>query len=124
MKTYLKICSIVTILLVAGIILILCAGANDPYIPKEGIWFCEELQIQISFEPNQRSFKLVGEHKITCSWRHDKNSRYISVVCLEDKDTMYAAGDVVFSGKYVALDKQQYVLSDDTGKTYTFLRIA
>ena len=26
--------------------------------------------------------------------------------------------------EYVALDKQQYVLSDDTGKTYTFLRIA
>ena len=124
MKTYLKICGIVTILLVAGIILILCAGANDPNIPKEGIWFCEELQMQISFEPNQRSFKLVGEHKITCSWRHDKNSRYISIVCLEEKNAMYTFGDVVFCGEYVALDKQQYVLSDDTGKTYTFLRIA
>ena len=124
METFLKVCGIVTILLVAGIILILCVETDDPYIPTEGIWFCEELQLQVSFESNQRSFKLAGENKIICTWEHDKNSRYISIVCLEEKNAMYTFGDVVFCGEYVALDKQQYVLSDDTGKTYTFLRIA
>ena len=91
--------------------------------PDEGIWYCEELKIQLSFEDDS-SYTVVNGRSISCTWGNDRGSDVIMVLCQEPNIEEYRLGDTVFWGHYVHLTDDEYIVSDGTTSVeYTFERI-
>lgn len=120
MKTLL---CISTVFFVLFIVFTVAMFWEDPYVPKEGVWYCEELQIQISFEENNDTYVTEDGNQIMCTWSHDRNSKHFEVWCIDFNTHFYEYDDVVFSGTFVKLTNDQYILEDEAGKEYIFLRM-
>lgn len=108
---------------------------NHPkeYFPSEGVWYCEELQIQLSFNEPTGTFPfeepydcyfMVDGIKTASQWRVDKGSNIIAVTCqdLDCKDC--ELGESVFTGVFVSSDQNTLCLREYEGTAeYTFERI-
>ena len=90
--------------------------------PEDGVWFCDALRMQLSFDQNTPCYITQKENRIHCSWENDRGSVYIYIFCIEDT-SQYSYGDTLFCGKCVSLTDNEYVLEDtDTGNHYAFYR--
>lgn len=95
------------------------------FFPEDGIWYCEELQIQAAFGETGETFIVVEGEKIDCVWENDPGSEWLNIIS-QDRDTkVFKLGESVFSGTYVRLDETRLVLRDpDSGQEYTFVKIS
>jgi hypothetical protein len=50
-------------------------------------------------------------------------SKHFAIVCQESDNAKFALGEVIYSLDVVSLSETEYVLEDDAGKQYTFVRI-
>ena len=120
----------VSALLLIYLCVLLCACSLSTYEPRiifwrpeEGIWYCEELQIQLSFEENHDSYMVIDGIQIRCVWENDTNSQDIRVLCQGANTFGYGMGESLFSGRYVELSDDQYVVENrQTREQYTFIR--
>lgn len=94
---------------------------NKVWRPEEGIWYCEELQIQLSFDSRYKSYAILDDQMIVCACENSRGSKDILVLCQESIAGEYEIGDLIFSGRYVDLDGNRYVVRDMiTHELYTF----
>lgn len=112
--------------LLLGVFLLFCFSLGPvEQVPQEGIWYCEELKLQINFEQKTQSnaYILVDGEKILCQGGNDRGSPYLYVVCAE---TRYAAdypNGIVFSGEVISHNDEAFIAQElDTGAEYTFFR--
>lgn len=91
--------------------------------PEKGIWYCEQLQIQLSCE-DDNTYAVVNGKMIRCVWGNDRYSNVIGVECQESGIEEYRLGETVFWGYFVSLTDSEYVIRDaKSGVEYTFDRI-
>lgn len=119
--TALILLSILIVLLPA---LLFAFGEPVHFFPQDGIWYCEELQLQISFSDDDETFTYADGEKVYCSCDYDRGSAWLGLHCRNYYSKSYQVGDVVFDGEYVSLDEQTLVIYDqETDQNYTFLRL-
>lgn len=92
--------------------------------PEDGVWYCEELQMQLSFEKGQRSYVVLDGTNIVCACENARGSKDILVLCQQNNVRGYEIGDLIFGGRYVDMSDDTFVLRDkESQKIYTFVRI-
>lgn len=90
------------------------ARRGNPY-PKEGVWYCEELQMQISFDDSELSYYIENGKKIRCGW-HCKPYEYGIMY-------IYPKEDGANSFQFQRSTSDYFVVKDlDTGIKYKFVR--
>lgn len=91
--------------------------------PDEGIWYCEELKMQLSFEDDS-SYAVVNGEAISCIWENDRGSDVIGILCQDQNVEAHGLGDTIFWGYQLELTDDKYIVCDGvTGIAYTFTRI-
>jgi len=92
------------------------------WMPTEGIWYCEELQLQISFDRSE-SYIVIDGQKIACDCLNDRGSAWFCVL-IQEKNDLYPVGKEVFSARYVQLSEYEFIVSEEhTGKQYVFVKV-
>lgn len=110
------------ILLLLGIVTI-CSCRPAVVFPTEGIWYCDELQMQLDFEDRTETLVETDDTKVKCQWFSDRGSPYIAVAC-DVKNCEYCPyGECIFKAEYSSLSETELILkSIHDGKIYTFYR--
>ena len=106
-------------------LLILCAGCTpDQYEPEDGVWFCEVLQMQLSYEKDVQSFFVENGDKIICACGSDKGVPYLFVSVQEAHHPIYALGEEIFCAKIISVSETEFVVYDERNECqYVFLPI-
>lgn len=111
------------------LIIVICisfVGCPKPveYMPPDGVWYCEELEIQLSFEPNAESYAMVNGVKVACSVGNDPGTKSFWVTCIESVLDM-SPGYVLWEAEYVHRDEYEFVVKEQhTGRIYTFTKLS
>ena len=97
---------------------------NEEYTPRDGVWYCEELKMRLSFSKEHLSTVVVGGEELQCACINDIGSDNIYVLCQESDNQVYALGELILCLEYVSLDGEAYTVKDHrTEETYIFLRL-
>ena len=99
-----------------------CTFVFEHPSPKEGIWYCEELMIEIDFS-------CLIEHDVNCAKKYNEDGTYQEILCFrhygpgiticsQDQQEYYIANGTCSYKKGVL-----YVTTHDTKHTYVFVRI-
>lgn len=93
------------------------------WVPEEGIWYCEELDMQLSFSSSDDSYIVIDGEKVICSVRNNRGSKTFSLLIQESGVPNYKLGDAVFRGEHVSLTEEAFTVKDrDSRKQYVFIR--
>lgn len=118
---------LITFLLVTGIFTFLIFSGILPaprYEPEDGIWYCAELQIQLSYEQDVEGFIVKNGEKILTTCGSDQGVKKVFVLCSQEKHPDYPWGELMFSAEIISLDEESLVVYDEqTDKSYIFMRI-
>ena len=103
----------------------LCTGCvPTQYEPQEGVWYCEELQIQLSYKSDAPCFVIENDEKIVCGCGSDRGVNYIQVLCQETDNPYYYLGEMVFCAEIISLNDVELIVYDEsTQEQYAFYRI-
>ena len=114
----------VSILLIIIIcIATLSACKRIDHIPSEGIWYCDELQMQLS-DKYDESFMMVEGTKVTLGWGASDPGTNILMVCsLHYPETYYDYGEYILTATKVALTESQFLVKTSDNVYYIFERI-
>lgn len=100
------------------------SGTVTLWRPVEGVWYCDDLQIQISYDREYETYAIVNGAKVICVAENDAGSISTSVICQELGHEKYDLGDAIFWGEYVELTDSVFILKDvHTKELYTFRRM-
>lgn len=115
---------ILSVIVILQIAMLFAGCVPDQYEPEEGIWYCDELQIQLSYESYAQCYIIEDDEKILCACGSDRGVKYIHVTCLERNHPQYKLGDVIFFAEVISLnDTELLVYDEQTEQQYVFLRI-
>ena len=93
------------------------------YEPQEGVWYCEELQIQLSYEDDAATYITENGDRIFGICGTDRGSKLIGILCQSTHGGHYV-GEELFSAEIASLDDDTLVLyAEDSGQAYVFQRI-
>lgn len=107
-------------------------------LPTEnGIWYCAELQAQFTvgyrtdevsdgedyYVDEMYDYVIVNGDRIAALLRNNHGSKLVSIICQERNHPVYKMGDIIYIFEFVRLSDTEYVLKDEGGKRYTFVRI-
>lgn len=102
--------------------------AEDGPMPSDGLWYCRELQMQLSFIPNSseehetHTYVITEEGCVMCGiWLPIR--RTDMSVDAQDFDHMDILGKKLFRGVCVSVDDDCYIIRGDDGVDYQFYRI-
>lgn len=111
-------CKLIIYLLCVAFLLTGCK--TTLWRPESGVWYCEELQMQLSFDSEVPCFVTQNGTEVNCTWFNNSGSVYITV-CYLTKDYDYIT---ILDGKYVDLTDDSYIVENmDTGIQYIFCKI-
>ena len=97
---------------------------SEEYTPRDGVWYCAELKMRLSFSEDHLSTLVVGEEEVQCACINDIGSDDIYVLCQEADNQVYALGELILWLEYVSLDGETYTVKDhNTEETYFFCRL-
>jgi len=102
-------------------LILIFSACTSTWIPEEGYWICEELQIHLDFDNGDFYFQENGE-KNKCTISNDRGSEWISVIKIyPDKGS--SSDDIIFTAQYVLMTDREYIVKEYyTGVEYTFVR--
>ena len=98
------------------------AFPTDHY-PSEGEWYCDSLDLQISFEKNVDTILIWNDEKVVCTIVIDRGSKWINVLCQEADNAYFDLGECVFFGEIISRKDDYFVIRCDDGAQYTFNRL-
>lgn len=120
-----KIITIVGIMLLVFLVIFVATFKPTEFFPKEGIWYCSEIETQLDFYGDGNTFVIVDSEKICCVSITNRGSDAIVIICQEDDCELYDLAETLFSLKFVSLKGDTLVLRDRNSETkYTFTRIS
>jgi hypothetical protein len=92
-------------------------------MPREGDWYCEELQIQISFSGGECFWMSNGE-VISCDCINDRGSKSFFIITQVFDSEELPLGSEVFCAEHVKLTDDEFIVREiDSGKVYTFVKV-
>lgn len=121
------------VFLLLALCALLAACVPEFYAPDSGTWYCEELQAQFIADASHRyqlqdnsqepgTYVIVDGDKIRCVIDLQRYSKHFAIVCQEADNEKYDLGEAIYELEVVSLSDSEYVLEDDDGKKYTFVR--
>ena len=104
---------------------VLCAGCTaKQYEPEDGIWYCEELEMQLSYDKDGQSYVVENGEKIICACGSDKGVPYLFVSIQEVHHSSYSLGEEIFCAKIISVSETEFVVYDENNeRQYIFSRI-
>ena len=111
--------------LVICVMLLLCLTAcYKEWIPSEGVWYCEDLQMQVSFPDKTCIYTYNGE-KVTCVFLNDYGSKWFCVISQATDVKELPVGSELFSAELTELSECGFIVREEkSGIEYIFTRIA
>lgn len=106
------------------VFLVQCKPAQT--FPNEGIWYCEDLQIQICFDKNPDKYEthIIKDKKISCTLSTDYGNRFFSIVYQDTISAEYNYDTCFYAGEFISFDDDTLITrATDTQKEYVFTRI-
>jgi len=106
----------------------------DSLAPEDGLWYCKELQLQLSFIPQDYStddtlegyetysYMMTDEGCVMCSFSLPARSRNMRVLA-QDNAYVEILAKELFRGQYISADDQCLVVRGEDGADYRFLRL-
>ncbi len=137
--------AIITIVVLLVLNVLLVFGINScmahmyrQRLPMEGVWYCEQLQAQFTYRTidgylapedippvdENENYVIVNGDRIAALIGHNHGSDYVTIICQEFNHPEYAVGESIYAFTSVSYSDTAFVLKDDAGQQYTFLRIA
>ena len=113
-----------TVLLCCWLFLILSFfGCVSRWTPPEGNWFCEELQLQVSFS-NGESFYILDGEKVPCTSINNRGSRTFHVLSQAFDVEALPLATELFSAVYMEFTEEQMIATEEhTKKEYIFVKV-
>lgn len=100
-----------------------CQLKYAEYMPPDGHWYCEELQIQISFFDDE-CYAIRSGEKIDCCVENDQGSKVFTVLCAQENITDLPVGTLIFEAVYVELADNKFTVRElKTNDIYVFKRV-
>ena len=113
----------ITLLFYIGILLLGLAGCYHEWMPQEGDWYCEDLQLQISFSGGD-CFWINNGEMIPCDCINDRSSKAFFVIAQAFGNENLPLGTELFCGEHVKLTDDEFVVREiDSGKIYAFTKV-
>lgn len=92
-------------------------------VPPEGVWYCEELQMQLSCESDVESYVMLNGEKVRIMWGRLRDHSDTGMIYW-DIGEGYERYDTHMEVWNIDLTESTYVVEDKkTGIEYTFIRI-
>lgn len=132
-----KRCSVLFFLLLPVLGLFACTYNYEPWTPDTGVWYCSDLNARFTFgdngdptDPNyiptideEDNHIIINGDRIASLCGRRYGSEKVTIICQEEEHPDYKVGDTICAFDFVSLSDTEYVLKDETGKRYTFVRI-
>ena len=91
--------------------------------PTEGVWYCKEHQIQISYEPPEyECYVTVDGEQVKCEGARKKGKSKLILRCAETDSPHFDYKEKVFVGDMVSSNDEKFILRGDDGTRYVFVR--
>ena len=116
---------IILLLLILVLGIVLWKGIHTTpkqVVPEGGVWYCEELQTQLSFDLATPSWTVINEQKVLCQVGNDRGSKDIMISCGEFDNRDYYTGELLFVYKHIRLEETRWFVQDDSGQEYVFVK--
>jgi hypothetical protein len=112
------------IMLILGLFFLWLTWDYSYKVPKDGVWYCDELQMQLSFSTQYNCSVVVDGKELQCILSMEIGSSQLRLLYHETGYHAYKHGDALFEGDSVSLSEDIYVVKDlDSGEIYSFHRI-
>ena len=118
---WILICSIA--ILTSLFFLMFAVTLLSPWTPPEGNWYCEELQIQVSFSGGD-SFYLLDGNEIPCDCINDKGSKAFFVITQASNIDSVPLGTEIFCAINMEFEGSQMIATQElTNTEYVFIKV-
>ena len=114
------------VLLAVAIIITAClltACTPKAFFPEDGLWYCEDLKLYLSFEKDIDCYMLANGFNEECGWRSNRGSDWILIECIDYNCPLHELGDNILYAKRVSLDDTELTLKDKSGNIYVFVKV-
>ena len=104
-------------------------------LPEHGVWYCEALEMELSFEPQRYSYVSINGEKMPCECRYEYGDNVATVAFLHNSYQSYDSEQVFFifkcdswdEGKMIATELIDKEIIENgflfKGNQYTFVRV-
>lgn len=105
------------------LLLIILVSCVTRWTPPEGNWFCEELQIQVSFSGGD-CFYVLNDKIVPCDSINDRGSHSFFVLSQATDVEELPLGTELFSAVYMEFTEEQMIATEEhTKKEYIFVKV-
>lgn len=129
-RLFIVMSTLALVLLVANITLALhiYKGFTAQLSPTDGVWHCPELGLRVSFETDEKSYVKTADGETQCLISFHRQSPQLRVFVAEDlaigdETIVQCNGELLFSFKYIKVEKEQFLVKDDHGNEFTFRKV-
>lgn len=104
---------------------VFCIGCTpDQYEPEDGVWYCEDLQIQLSYDVGKECYAIIDGEKITAACGSDRGVKRLYVSSQQKDHPKYYLGKTIFAAEIISLNETEFVVYDEQAqREYIFYRI-
>lgn len=105
------ICALITVLVpitvIAILVLPMTEGLNKTILPKEGVWYCEELEISLNFDATENSTAVIEGIPVRCTFgaEHGSNTIFVGYLSSDVPIPGYKKGESFFGGTCISVKK-------------------
>ena len=104
---------------------IFCMGCTpDQYEPLNGVWYCEDLQMQLSYDVGKESYVIIAGEKIAIACGSDSGVSRLCVSNQQRNHPEYHMGETIFEAEIISLNATKFVVYDmQAQREFVFYRI-
>ena len=126
MKIISKLCIFLVFLTLASILVslvipLLFRPPKELPVPDSGCWFCEDLEIQLSFDETDSTYAVINGIEKNCVILRENNTNTIIVFCADWETCSLSHDCKIFSGSILELTNTEFLLMESKSKVvYSF----
>lgn len=124
-RKYCLVCIMIILSLLLCACCPLCDRPNHRWVPYEGVWYCDQLQVQLAFDGVSENYIIIDGEKVICNVENDPGSTWLWMKCIDENHPLFSQTKPLFQGEMVLLDDAggKYILRDENGVEYVFVRM-
>lgn len=93
------------------------------WMPQDGVWYCEELQIQIPFDDLGECYAVIDGQPVKCVFENDRGSSWFSVSIWNEKNGGFI-GENILVAEVVSISDDSFLVREwRTDEEYVFILV-
>ena len=117
---YLVGCVLTLVVLVA----IISQDSHESPWPTDGVWYCDELEMQLSFDSGGECTAIIDDEITNCKWSSNLGSNIIRVYIVRPNGKVCVGDNPIFEGTFISIKDDELTLRDrETKEKYIFIKI-